>query len=88
MRTWLLVLTMAAVSSPALSQQCHDAETAKLREIDKAWAEATRRGDRAQLQAPFADDFARRSLRGSTAFAVATLKANQSIGECSSPAPG
>jgi len=52
------VVVVVAASSPAFAQQCSDAEKAKLEEFDKAWSEATRRGDRAQLQSIFADDYA------------------------------
>jgi ketosteroid isomerase-like protein len=65
MRTFLLASMVAVVSTPALSQQCPDSERAKLRELDKAWAEATTRGDRARLEAIFADDFASSDINGS-----------------------
>ena len=65
MRACLLAVIMTVIASPSLSQQCSDAEQAKLRELDKAWAEATRRGDRAQLEAIFADDFASSDINGS-----------------------
>ena len=61
----LAVLMMMAASSAARSQQCSGAEKAKLEEIDRAWADATRRGDRAQLAAIFADDFASSDINGS-----------------------
>ena len=65
MRTCLLAVMMTVVASPSLSQQCSEAEQAKLRELDKAWSEATMRGDRAQLEAIFADDFASSDINGS-----------------------
>jgi len=65
MRAFLLAAMLAVVSSPALAQQCSEAEKAKLRDFDKAWAEATSRGDRAQLDAIFADDFASTDINGS-----------------------
>jgi len=65
MRAFLVVATLAVVSPPSLSQQCSDAEQARLRELDKSWAEATNRGDRAQLEAIFADDFASSDINGS-----------------------
>ncbi len=65
MRASLLAVMMTVVASPSLSQQCSDTEKAKLRELDRAWAEATRRGDRAQLNAIFADDFASSDINGS-----------------------
>lgn len=64
MRAYVIAVMTAVVSSPALSQQCSDAEKARLRELDKAWAEATSRGDRAQLEAIFADDFASSDING------------------------
>jgi ketosteroid isomerase-like protein len=51
-----ILLVMAASPSPA--QQCSDAEKTRLQEFDRAWGDATTRGDRAQLQAIFADDYA------------------------------
>jgi ketosteroid isomerase-like protein len=65
MRTCLLAVMMSLVASPSLSQQCSEAEQARLREFDKAWADATNRGDRAQLDAIFADDFASTDINGS-----------------------
>ncbi len=65
MRTCLLALMMTLSVSPALSQQCSDVEKTTLQEFDKAWAEATNRGDRAQLEAIFADDFASTDINGS-----------------------
>ena len=64
MRTRLLALMMAAASSAAPAQPCSDAEKTRLREFDLAWSEATRRGDRAQLEAIFADDFASTDITG------------------------
>ena len=65
MRAFLLAAMLAVVSSRAFSQQCSEAEKAKLRDLDNAWAEATNRGDRAQLEAIFADDFASSDINGS-----------------------
>ena len=65
MRTLLLAATLAVIASPAPSQQCPDGEKAKLRELDKVWSEATNRGDRAHLEAIFADDFASSDINGS-----------------------
>ena len=65
MRAWVFALMTAVVSSPAFSQQCGDAVKAQLRDFDKAWAEATSRGDRAQLETIFADDFASTDINGS-----------------------
>ena len=65
MRTFLLAAMLAVASSRAFSQQCSDAEKARLQELDKAWTEATNRGDRAQLETIFADDFASTDINGS-----------------------
>jgi ketosteroid isomerase-like protein len=65
MRAFLLATMLAVVSSPALAQQCTDAERRTLRELDQAWSEATNRGDRAQLEGIFADDFASSDINGS-----------------------
>lgn len=58
-----IVVTLAA-SSPALAQQCNDAEKARLQEFDKTWGEATIRGDRAHLQTVYADDYRGATLTG------------------------
>jgi ketosteroid isomerase-like protein len=58
MRALVLAAIVATAASPARAQLCNDAEKMKLQELDKAWSEATTRGDRAQLQAIFADDYA------------------------------
>ena len=58
MGAFLIAVVMATVASAALAQQCSDAEKMRLEEFDKAWSEAVRRGDRAQLQAIYADDYA------------------------------
>lgn len=47
---------VSALSTPAFAQ-CPDADTRKLEELDRAWAEATRLGDRAALQGIVADNF-------------------------------
>lgn len=61
------VVVVMAASSPAVAQQCSDAEKMKLQEFDKAWSEATNRGDRAQLQAIYADDYAGATITGTQA---------------------
>ena len=58
-------LIIAAGSSNAFSQ-CPDSEKKKLEQLDRAWGEAGDRGDRAQLQGVFADDFAGLSPSGQT----------------------
>lgn len=65
MRALLTSLAVAlAAASPALAQQCNDAEKARLQEFDKTWGEATTRGDRAQLQTIYADDYRGATLAG------------------------
>lgn len=61
------ILVAIATASPAIAQQCSDAEKMKLQEFDKAWSEATNRGDRAQLQAIYADDYAGATISGAQA---------------------
>jgi ketosteroid isomerase-like protein len=58
------ILVTLAASSSALSQQCSDAEKARLQEFDKAWSEAGTRGDRAQLQTIYAEDYSGATLTG------------------------
>jgi ketosteroid isomerase-like protein len=58
MKALLAAILAIAPAAPAIAQQCNDAEKAKLVEFDKAWSEATTRGDRAQLMSIFADDYA------------------------------
>jgi ketosteroid isomerase-like protein len=54
---YLLAALLIAAARDAAAQQCSEAEKMRLEEFDKAWSEATNRGDRAQLQAIFADDY-------------------------------
>ena len=58
MKALVTAIVAVAAASPAIAQQCNDAEKAKLVEFDKAWSEAATRGDRAQLMTFFADDYA------------------------------
>lgn len=53
-----------AVASPAIAQQCNDAEKARLQEFDKSWGEASLRGDRAEIQTFYADDYRGAALTG------------------------
>jgi ketosteroid isomerase-like protein len=71
MRAPLLAVAVMMAASPALGQQCNDAEKMRLQEFDKAWSEATRRGDRAQLQAIYADDYGGATLTGTQTKAAA-----------------
>lgn len=64
MKTCLCALVLVTAASPLLSQQCSDAEKMRLQQLDKDWSEATRRGDRAQLNAIIADDFAAATING------------------------
>src|SRR5687768_4096168 len=63
MRTCLAALVLVLLASP-LRSQCTTAEKSILQELDKAWSEATRRGDRAQLSLIMADDFAATTIIG------------------------
>jgi ketosteroid isomerase-like protein len=74
MRIRLVALALTCFASPAFSQQCNEAEKLELQEFDKAWSEATRRGDRAQLNAIIADDFASATING-TVDKAATIDA-------------
>ena len=58
------VILALAAASPAIAQQCTDAEKARLQEFDKTWGEASLRGDRAQLQTIFATDYRGATLNG------------------------
>jgi ketosteroid isomerase-like protein len=64
-----VVLTAVAIvsfaSGPAFAQ-CPEADQKKLEQFDRAWGEASERGDRAHLQGIYADDFAGLSPTGST----------------------
>ena len=73
MRTCLAALAMVLLATP-LRSQCTDAEKLKLQELDKSWSEATRRGDRAQLNAIIANDFAATTITG-TVDKAATIDA-------------
>jgi ketosteroid isomerase-like protein len=54
----LTTLALATIAIPDLAHgQCSDADRKALEAFDRAWAEATTRGDRAQLQAIYADDY-------------------------------
>lgn len=91
LRALLLAATSALVSSPSLAQQCSDAEQARLRELDRTWAEATSRGDRAQLEAIFADDFASSDINGTqnkaTTIDAAVRAAEQTRASRQTPPP-
>src|SRR5688572_25377850 len=58
------VAIVSFVSGPAFAQ-CPEADQKKLEQLDRAWSEASDRGDRAQLQSFYADDFAGLSINGS-----------------------
>ncbi|HZO20003.1 MAG TPA: nuclear transport factor 2 family protein [Gemmatimonadaceae bacterium] len=58
------VILALAASSPAIAQECTNAEKARLQELDKAWGDATTSGDRAQLQTIYAADYHGTTLNG------------------------
>lgn len=76
------LLMLTASSAPVIAQ-CSDADKRALEAFDKAWSEATNKGDRAQLQTILADDFASATLTGTVNRAttidnaVATAERNQ-----------
>lgn len=71
MRSLLMALLILGVVSAPLAAQCSDAEKAKLQEFDRAWGDASTRGDRAALQTFLADDYAATTLLGTTTKATA-----------------
>ena len=56
MRVVLTAVAILSFAGPAFAQ-CPEAEQKKLEQLDRAWSEAGDRGDRAQLQGIYADDF-------------------------------
>ena len=58
-----VILAMAA-ASPAVAQECTNAEKARLQAFDKSWGEAATSGDRAQLQTVYAADYYGATLNG------------------------
>ena len=61
----LLILTLSLTAGSIVANgQCSDADKKALEAFDKAWSEATTRGDRAQLQGFFADDYEGATLTG------------------------
>ena len=83
MRHIIPTLFLLALARATAAAQCSDADKKALEAFDKAWSEATTRGDRAQLQTIIADDFASATLTGTvnkTAtidVAVATAERNR-----------
>ncbi|HXV86914.1 MAG TPA: nuclear transport factor 2 family protein [Gemmatimonadales bacterium] len=76
------LLVVTAVSAP-LYAQCSDADRKALEQFDRAWGDATTRGDRAALQRIIADDFAGAGINGTVGKAatidgaVATAERNR-----------
>ncbi|HJU75865.1 MAG TPA: nuclear transport factor 2 family protein [Gemmatimonadaceae bacterium] len=62
-RFFIAALSLTVPVLP-VSSQCADADKKALEAFDKAWSEATTRGDRAQLQGFFADDYEGATLIG------------------------
>jgi ketosteroid isomerase-like protein len=61
----LTTLALATIAIPDLAHgQCSDADRKALEAFDRAWGEATTRGDRAHLQTAYADDYMDLSLGG------------------------
>jgi ketosteroid isomerase-like protein len=57
MRTLVVAMCLTGVVSLPLHSQCSDAERKRLEEVDRAWGDATQRGDRAALESIIATDF-------------------------------
>lgn len=57
MKNILAVVFLLLLASPIVYSQCSDADKKKLEAFDRAWGEASERGDRAALQAIYADSF-------------------------------
>jgi ketosteroid isomerase-like protein len=58
------VILALAAASPAIAQECTNAEKARLQEFDKSWGDAATSGDRAQLQTIYATDYYGATLNG------------------------
>lgn len=58
------VILAVAAASPAIAQECTNAEKARLQAFDKTWGEAATSGDRAQLQTVYAADYYGATLNG------------------------
>ncbi len=64
MRGLLKAIVLVMTASAPLYGQCSDADRKDLEAFDRAWGDATTRGDRAQLQTIYADDYAGAGLTG------------------------
>ncbi len=63
--TRILFLTLTVLfASVCVVAQCSEADQQKLIAFDKAWSEAGQRGDKAQLQNVYADDYLNTSIAG------------------------
>ncbi len=71
MRHIIATLCLLASAPATAAAQCSDADRKALEAFDKAWSEATTRGDRAQLLQIFADDYAGATLTGTVSKATA-----------------
>jgi ketosteroid isomerase-like protein len=61
----LTALALATIAVPTTTAaQCSEADRKALEAFDRAWGEATTRGDRAQLQTMYADDYMGADLTG------------------------
>ena len=68
MRKYTVVAAVIALSvfAPTLFAQCSDADKKNLEAFDRAWGDASERGDRAALMAIYADDYMDASPAGPT----------------------
>ncbi|MDQ3696994.1 MAG: nuclear transport factor 2 family protein [Gemmatimonadota bacterium] len=69
-RLLIAIIILVTASSP-VAAQCSDAEKTKLQELDRAWGDASTRGDRAYLQTLFADDYVAATLTSTIGKAAA-----------------
>lgn len=61
---WLFAAFLVLVLPAPAFAQCSQADRAALEALDRAWGEASQRGDRAYLQSLFAEDYAGLTLTG------------------------
>ena len=65
MRHFLATILLTLCATMTAFAQCSDADKQKLIALDKAWGDASQRGDKAFLQNLYADEYMNPSLQGS-----------------------
>lgn len=65
MKRFLIITLLTLWATITVFAQCSDADKQKLVAFDKAWGEASQRGDKAALQNIYADDYMNPNLAGS-----------------------